>query len=223
MWFGNFGSSCCVVHCCSGFWKRRLEPNVVFQRQWLDVKMVTEVKIICKQNIPMLDVKKYHLRVVQEHNVNVKVIEVSPTSNGVPVFGHVRVSSESVSTETTRFESVSATGFPFTVFWIFFISEISFIGFWFCFYSVRELSNRCFVLPCRLYLGTWIGGFLVFFFVFLPFFVWIIVHQSALIYYMWIYEFELFVFLILLVRFGEDQIFVLSGCGCGVSKTYWGF
>ena len=55
--------------------------------------MVTEAEIICKQNIPMLDVKKYHLRVAQEHNVNVKVIEVSPTSNGVPIFGHVRVSS----------------------------------------------------------------------------------------------------------------------------------
>ncbi|NP_001304629.1 probable protein phosphatase 2C 13 [Glycine max] len=68
--------------------------------------MVTEAEIICKQNIPMLDVKKYHLRVAQELGVNVKVVEVSPTSNGVPVFGHVRVSSESVSTETTRFESV---------------------------------------------------------------------------------------------------------------------
>ncbi|KAK7329613.1 hypothetical protein VNO77_23783 [Canavalia gladiata] len=64
--------------------------------------MVTEAEIICKQSIPMLDVK-YHLCVAHEHGVKV---EVSPTSNAVPIFGHVRVSSESVSVETTRFESV---------------------------------------------------------------------------------------------------------------------
>ncbi|CAJ1963093.1 unnamed protein product [Sphenostylis stenocarpa] len=64
--------------------------------------MVTEAEIICQKSIPMLDVK-YHLRMAQEHGVNV---EVSPTSNAVPIFGHVRVAAESVSTETTRFESV---------------------------------------------------------------------------------------------------------------------
>nr|AGV54359.1 protein phosphatase 2C 13-like protein [Phaseolus vulgaris] len=62
---------------------------------------VTETEIICQKSIPMLDVK-YHLCVAQEHGVKV---EVSPTSNVVPIFGHVRVAAESVSTETTRFES----------------------------------------------------------------------------------------------------------------------
>ncbi|TKY72453.1 phosphatase 2C 13 [Spatholobus suberectus] len=62
--------------------------------------MVAEAEIICQQSIPMLDVK-YHLRVGQEQGVKV---EVSPTSNAVPIFGHVRGSAESV--ETTRFESV---------------------------------------------------------------------------------------------------------------------
>ncbi|XP_027333903.1 probable protein phosphatase 2C 13 [Abrus precatorius] len=64
--------------------------------------LVTEAEILCQQSIPMLDVK-YHLCVAHEHGVKV---EVSPTSNGVPIFGHVRVPSESVSAETTRFESV---------------------------------------------------------------------------------------------------------------------
>ncbi|XP_020221573.1 probable protein phosphatase 2C 13 [Cajanus cajan] len=64
-------------------------------------KMVTEAEIMCQQSIPMLDVK-YHLRVAQEHAVKVDV--VSPSSNVVPVFAHVRL--ETVSAETPCFESV---------------------------------------------------------------------------------------------------------------------
>ncbi|MED6213000.1 hypothetical protein PIB30_089033 [Stylosanthes scabra] len=45
--------------------------------------MVAEAEIICKQSIPMLDMK-YHLCVAQEQNVK---IEVSPTSPSVPIFG----------------------------------------------------------------------------------------------------------------------------------------
>ncbi|KAL4397929.1 hypothetical protein HN51_002499 [Arachis hypogaea] len=45
--------------------------------------MVAEAEIICKQSIPMLDMK-YHLCVTQEQNVK---IEVSPTSPSVPIFG----------------------------------------------------------------------------------------------------------------------------------------
>lgn len=91
----------------------------------------------------MLDVK-YHLCVAQEHGVKV---EVSPTSNVVPIFGHVRVAAESVSTETTRFESVGTTGLPFLDLWnVFFIVSVldnffSFfliflLGIWFCLYLV---------------------------------------------------------------------------------------
>ncbi|XP_045789482.1 probable protein phosphatase 2C 13 [Trifolium pratense] len=61
--------------------------------------MVLETEIIYQQS--MLDVK-YHLRVSQENGVKV---EVSPASNVVPIFSHVRVSSESISTETSIFES----------------------------------------------------------------------------------------------------------------------
>ncbi|KAI4335040.1 hypothetical protein L6164_013724 [Bauhinia variegata] len=64
-------------------------------------KMVAEAEIICPQSIPMLDVK-YHLCVAQEHNVKV---EVSPTTPSVPIFGEVRVSSESISSEKSCFES----------------------------------------------------------------------------------------------------------------------
>lgn len=64
--------------------------------------MLVETEIICQQSIPVLDVK-YHLCVAQEHAVKV---EVSPTSNAVPIFKQVRVSSESISTESSRFESV---------------------------------------------------------------------------------------------------------------------
>lgn len=79
--------------------------------------MVVETEIICQKRIPMLDVK-YHLCVAQEHGVKV---DVSPTSNVVPIFGHVRIAAESVSTETTRFESVGTSGFPFFLdFWIVF-------------------------------------------------------------------------------------------------------
>ncbi|KAJ1420837.1 hypothetical protein SESBI_13984 [Sesbania bispinosa] len=63
--------------------------------------MVVEAEIICQQRIPVLDVK-YHLCVAQEHGVKV---EVSPTSNAVPIFSQVRVSSESISVETSCFES----------------------------------------------------------------------------------------------------------------------
>ncbi|XP_028760060.1 probable protein phosphatase 2C 13 [Neltuma alba] len=66
-------------------------------------KMVTK-EIVCQQSIPVLDVE-YHLRVAQEHNVKV---EVSPRSSSVPIFGQVRVSSESISTETRRFETAES-------------------------------------------------------------------------------------------------------------------
>ena len=65
-------------------------------------KMMTEAEIICQQSIPVLDVK-YHLSVAEEHNIKV---EVSPTSPAAPIFAEVRVSSESVSAETSLFESV---------------------------------------------------------------------------------------------------------------------
>ncbi|KAF7837669.1 putative protein phosphatase 2C 13 [Senna tora] len=67
-------------------------------------KMVTEAEMICQQRIPVLDVK-YHLCVAQEHNVKV---EVSPTSPPVTFFGQVLVSSESDSTELSRFETAES-------------------------------------------------------------------------------------------------------------------
>ncbi|XP_019434062.1 PREDICTED: probable protein phosphatase 2C 47 [Lupinus angustifolius] len=64
--------------------------------------MVMEAESICQKSIPsMLDVK-YHLCVAQEHNVKV---EISPTNPSVQIFTQVRVSSESLSTETSSFES----------------------------------------------------------------------------------------------------------------------
>ncbi|CAL0325446.1 unnamed protein product [Lupinus luteus] len=64
--------------------------------------MVAEAEIVYQQSIPsMLDVK-YRLCVAQEHNVKV---EVSPTSPSIQIFSQVRVSSESLSTETSSFES----------------------------------------------------------------------------------------------------------------------
>jgi hypothetical protein len=63
-------------------------------------KMVLETEIIYQQSV--LDVK-YHLCVSQENGVKV---EVSPVSNVVPIFSQVRVSSESISTEKSLFESV---------------------------------------------------------------------------------------------------------------------
>jgi protein phosphatase 2C family protein 2/3 len=62
-------------------------------------KMVLETEIIYQQSV--LDVK-YHLCVSQENGVKV---EVSPASNVVPIFSQVRVSSESISTEKSLFES----------------------------------------------------------------------------------------------------------------------
>ena len=60
-------------------------------------------EIVCQQGIPVLDVE-YHLRVAQEHNVKV---EVSPrSSSSVPIFSQVRVSSDSLSTDTRCFEMV---------------------------------------------------------------------------------------------------------------------
>nr|AFK37351.1 unknown [Lotus japonicus] len=70
--------------------------------------MVVETELICQQQtIPVLDVK-YHLHVAQEHALKV---EVSPSSNaGIPVFSHVKASSDLGSAETPRFESaVSCT------------------------------------------------------------------------------------------------------------------
>lgn len=67
--------------------------------------MVAEAEIICQQGIPRLDVK-YHLCVAQEHNVKV---EVPPTSPSAPTW----VSSESISTETSCFESVHFFSFYF--------------------------------------------------------------------------------------------------------------
>lgn len=56
-------------------------------------KMVAEAEIICQQRIPLLDVKKYHhLCAAQEQSVQVDVSSTSP--------------SESMSTETCRFEPV---------------------------------------------------------------------------------------------------------------------
>lgn len=76
--------------------------------------MVAEAEIICKKTIPTLDVK-YHLCVPQEHNVK---IEVSPTTPPIPIFGEVRVSSESISTEISRFESVFSFSWFSICFWI---------------------------------------------------------------------------------------------------------
>lgn len=131
--------------------------------------MTTEAEIICQKSISMLD-DKYELRMAQEHGVKV---EVSPTSNVVPMLSHVRVSAESV--ETTRYESVG-TGFPF---------KFYFFGFLFCFVLVFEsiffnsLLGFCFVLFLfgeKLVIGVLVGlesvGVFRFFFSFL----WIIVH-----------------------------------------------
>ncbi|XP_058723591.1 probable protein phosphatase 2C 13 [Vicia villosa] len=63
--------------------------------------MVLETEIIYQQSIPVLDVK-YHLCVSQENAVKV---DVSPASNVVPVFNQLRVSTESISTETSLFGS----------------------------------------------------------------------------------------------------------------------
>lgn len=76
--------------------------------------MVAEAEVICQKSIPRLDVK-YHLCVAQEHTVKV---EVSPTTApSAPIFGEVRVSSESISTETSVYNSV--------YFFSFFFFEIS--------------------------------------------------------------------------------------------------
>ena len=76
-------------------------------------KMVAEAEAMYQQSIPALDVK-YHLFVTQEHSVKV---EVSPTANAVPIFSQVRVSPESISGETSRFESVCFLS------WIFFFGN----------------------------------------------------------------------------------------------------
>lgn len=130
------------------FWKRRAKRSVL--AMIVSQNMVAETEIICQKSIPMLDVK-YHLCVAQEHGVKV---EVSPTANVVPIFGHVRVAAESVSTETTRFESVGTTGFPFLDFWIVFLMfrcEIIFSAFseipsWDLVLFFIRCRNWCFVL-----------------------------------------------------------------------------
>lgn len=71
--------------------------------------MVLETEIIYQQSIPVLDVK-YHLCVSQENGVKV---DVSPASNVVPIFNQLRVSSESISTETSLFGSVCLFYFLF--------------------------------------------------------------------------------------------------------------
>lgn len=98
--------------------------------------MVLETEIIYQQSIPVLDVK-YHLCVAQEHGVKVEV----SASNAVPVFSKVRVSSESISTETSLFESVCFFSCYFFIefFWIVIYYKFVSCGLIIDFCSVKEL------------------------------------------------------------------------------------